>query len=792
VADLSISNSVTNSRVAPGSRIVYFVNVTNNAGTAASSISVTDNLPAEVTFVSCGATDGTCGGAGNNRTITFPSLAVGATGTGVLIATVNNSVAVDSVISNTATVSSATPDTVPGNNSSTASVTVKATPFAPRANGRIAFGSDRSGTGNGPSGVYSINPDGSGETFFSSLEPNMGVPAWSPDGSRIAFHKRTGLGTYADEIRVLNADGTNSVTVATNVFDQNYRISWSPNGAKLAFIGTGRAIYVVNSDGTGLARLPNAPPNINALTWSPDGSKFAFSNNLDVFVMNADGSGLTILTHAPIMVAGELGACFSPRWSPDGTKLLFSGESTNQKHIFVINADGSGMAPLITVHQSTMPAWSPDGQKVTFVGLNNLYVANSDGTGPLQITNNNSYNSRPDWQSVDAPPPTVQLSAAAYPVTEGTPGVSVVVTRSGVTAGVTTVDYATSDTAGANNCNVNNGAASSRCDYLTTLGTLTFAAGETSKTVTIPIVNDSYAEGSESFIFALGNPIGGTLAAPTGATITIADNDATNGTNPIDVSSFFVRQHYIDFLNREPDTSGLNFWIGEIENCTPKPQCTEIKRINVSAAFFLSIEFQETGYLVYRTYKSAYGNVTGTPVPLRLNEFLPDTQQIGRGVQVGVGNWQAQLEANKVAYLLSFVGRSRFTSAYPTTMTPAQFVDMLFSQAGVSPATTDRDAAIGEFSGAGNTADAAARGRALRSVAENSTLKAQENNQAFVLMQYFGYLRRNPNDAPEAGLNFGGYNFWLGKLNQFNGNFVNAEMVKAFILSGEYRHRFGP
>jgi hypothetical protein len=77
-------------------------------------------------------------------------------------------------------------------------------------------------------------------------------------------------------------------------------------------------------------------------------------------------------------------------------------------------------------------------------------------------------------------------------------------------------------------------------------------------------------------------------------------------------------------------------------------------------------------------------------------------------------------------------------------------------------------------------------------VAENSTLKVQETNKAFVLIQYFGYLRRNPNDAPEANLDFGGYNFWLGKLNQFNGNFVDADMVKAFILSAEYRQRFGP
>src|SRR5438132_11455263 len=123
-------------------------------------------------------------------------------------------------------------------------------------------------------------------------------------------------------------------------------------------------------------------------------------------------------------------------------------------------------------------------------------------------------------------------------------------------------------------------------------------------------------------------------------------------------------------------------------------------------------------------------------------------------------------------------------------MTPAEFVDRLFASAGVTPSSTDRSAAVAEFGSASTTADVAARARALRRVAENPTLTAQEFNRAFVLMQYFGYLRRNPNDAPEE--NFDGYNFWLNKLNQFEGNFVNAEMVRAFIDSSEYRRRFGP
>ena len=260
--------------------------------------------------------------------------------------------------------------------------------------------------------------------------------------------------------------------------------------------------------------------------------------------------------------------------------------------------------------------------------------------------------------------------------------------------------------------------------------------------------------------------------------------------NVIDDAQFFVRQHYRDFLDREPDAAGLAFWTNEITSCGADQSCIEAKRINVSAAYFLSIEFQQTGYFVYRIYKASYGNLSGLPVPIKLNEFQPDSQQISQGVIVNQSGWEQVLENNKQAFTSGFVQRSRFTSAFPTSMTPAEFVDSLFANASVTPLASDRANAINEFGSATNTVDAAARARALRRVAENSTLAQQEFNRAFVLMQYFGYLRRNPNDLPEPTLDFQGYNFWLNKLNQFNGDYIGAEMVRAFITSAEYRHRF--
>ncbi|MGH9962809.1 MAG: DUF4214 domain-containing protein, partial [Pyrinomonadaceae bacterium] len=329
-------------------------------------------------------------------------------------------------------------------------------------------------------------------------------------------------------------------------------------------------------------------------------------------------------------------------------------------------------------------------------------------------------------------------------------------------------------------------------DYTKVAGTLNFGVGEASKGFMVLISEDTFVEGNEALTRTLRNPssaIG--LGTQNTATLTITDDDTTNPptVNPNDSAQSFVCQHYHDFLNREPDAAGRAFWTDQINSCGTD-QCREIRRINVSAAFFLSIEFQETGYLAHRLYKAAYGNLPGAPVPLAYDEFLPDTQRIGKDVIVGQTGWELALESNKQAFIAAFIVRARFATAHPTTLTPAQFVDALFTNAGVMPPAADRQAAIDEFGGAATSSDLAARARALRRVAEHSTFIQQEFNRAFVLMQYFGYLRRNPNDAPDT--NFDGYSFWLNKLNSFNGNFINAEMVKAFILSGEYRQRFGP
>jgi len=359
------------------------------------------------------------------------------------------------------------------------------------------------------------------------------------------------------------------------------------------------------------------------------------------------------------------------------------------------------------------------------------------------------------------------------------------VTRSNALTQSMSVDYTTSD-----------GSASQRSDYTAISGTLTFAPQESSKTITIPLSDDSLVEGDETFTVTLSNPVNALMGNPTAVVVTIQDDDtATPTVNPVDAAGFYARQQYFDFLSRVPDTSGLNFWTQNITDCGLNVTCVEVHRINVSGAFFLSIEFQQTGYLVERIYKTAYGDASGNStfggahqlaVPIvRLNEFLPDTQAIGQGVVVLAPGWEQALETNKQNFVNAFVQRARFIADYPVNMSAADFVDKLNSRAGSPLSATERNQLVSDLS-----TNAKTRAQILRAIAEHQNLVSAEVNRAFVLMQYFGYLRRNPNDPPDS--DYTGYDFWLTKLNQFNGNYVSAEMVKAFINSGEYRNRFGP
>ena len=180
--------------------------------------------------------------------------------------------------------------------------------------------------------------------------------------------------------------------------------------------------------------------------------------------------------------------------------------------------------------------------------------------------------------------------------------------------------------------------------------------------------------------------------------------------------------------------------------------------------------------MLYRFNKASFG------VMPRRNQFLVDMQAAAAGVVVNSPGWELKLEENKRRAAEAWVARADFQQRFGS-LTNEQFVNALFQNAGVSATDAERAALV-----QGLNSGAETRATVLRKVADNADFRRREQNAAFVLMQYFGYLHRNPDEGRDT--NMDGFNFWLRKLEDNGGDFHRAEMVRAFIEATEYRSRF--
>ena len=264
---------------------------------------------------------------------------------------------------------------------------------------RIAFMSNR----DGPLEIYVMNANGSGQTNLTNNGVQDLAPAWSPDGSKIAF----GSGVLTWEVFVMNADGTGRTNLSNNAAAIDSGPVWSPDGSKIAFNSDrdgNFSIYVMNADGTGQTRFTNNGAENYVGSWSPDGSKIAFAStagsidgNFSIYVKNADGTGQHRLTST---AADD----YLPAWSPDGSQIAFTSDRDGNDNIYVMNANGTGQTRL-TNHsgQDYEPAWSPDGSKIAFTsdrdGNLEIYVMNANGTGQINLTNNPAWDDAPAWSS---------------------------------------------------------------------------------------------------------------------------------------------------------------------------------------------------------------------------------------------------------------------------------------------------------------------------------------------------------------------------------------------------------
>jgi Tol biopolymer transport system component len=625
-----------------------------------------------------------------------------------------------------------------------------AQPDASAAVAKIAFASDRDGNLE----IYVMDADGGGQTRLTEDPGEDYLPAWSPDGSRIAFvSTRDGNA----EIYVMNADGTGQ-TRLTNSTAADLSPAWNSDGSRIGFISNrdgNDEIYLMNPDGSNQTNLTQNPADDASLSFSPDGTMIAFSSNrddlqFDIYVMTR--SGVTRLTTAE-------GDDVTPRWSTQ--RISFQSNRDDQDEVYAMSFDGNNQTRLTNnAEEDVDPAQSSDGGRIAFStdrdGNLEIYLMNPDGTGLQRLTNNNASDVQPAIQGtvvIGPPPPagaaTIQFSTTDYTVPEGQTSATLTVVRSSTT-GAATVDFGAV-----------NGSAQNRSDFTAKFGTLKFAAGESSKTITILITNDVFVEDDETLTISLKNTTGAVLGSLNTATLTILDDDtASPRVNPIDDARFFVNQHYLDFLNRAPDQGGIDYWTSQITGCGNNIACLISRRNGVSAAFFIESEFQVTGFFVYRLHKASFG------VRPPRQAFIMDRSRVVGG---------PTLEADKAALANDFVMRDVFLARYPATMTPEEFVNKLFDTANLFPFTAERQRLAQDMRN-GKT-----RAQVLTEVIEIQQFKNQEFNPAFVLMQYFGYLGRDPEQA--------GFDFWLNVLNnQQPNNYLG--MVCAFITSTEYQQRF--
>ncbi|HEX8476428.1 MAG TPA: S8 family serine peptidase [Pyrinomonadaceae bacterium] len=826
-SDMQLTMTDTPDPVFTNQLLTYTLRVTNQGTHEAYNVVVTDQLPAGTTFVSCNSFGNTCT-ANAGGTVTANINGLGNFSTANVVITVRVNAPPDTSLVNTATVTSLFPDPNPSNNSASTTTRVITETFfgnvrsvvagfkhtlIVRNDGTVWAWGDGSAGKLGEGGVWAskltplqvsgltdVTAVAAGEEHSLALRSDGTVWAW---GSNVHGLLGEAGGGFRDAPQPV-AGLTNITAIAAggqyNVALRSDGTLWSWGLNNDGLLGIGNTSVFSTHTPTQVAGLDGvvaiAAGRFHTLALRSDGTVWAWGINTSG-QMGIPTSTRVVAT--PMQINGlanikaiAAGLAHTVALRNDGVVLGLGSGSSGQ---LGTNSSASSLTPVQPVGMTSVAHIAAgSGHTLALKTDGTLWAWGANSNGELGEGTSGAGKSRPVQVSNIAG--VVQISAKensnAALLNDGTVrmwgnntygqlGDGSNVNRATPTpvSGLASVSTPTFSHSGTSSL-IYTSPIRVRLSCITEGALIHYTKDGREPTESDPAVLSGESVFIESFTTLKAKAFrGGWTPSSTKETTYYF----TLPPNRIDDARFFVEQHYRDFFSREADAPGLAFWMGVIHGCASlvseqeRARCIDNRRTNVSGAFFLSVEFQNTGYLVYRMEKASYARMP------RLATFLPDTQAIGAGIVVNAPGWEAKLEENTRAFLDAWVNRAEFTTRYPASLTADEYVNRLFANAGFTPDAAERAELVNGLNGGTET-----RATVLRKVAENAVFSRQESNRAFVLMQYFGYLRRNPDDAPDNNLN--GYNFWLNKLNEFGGDFVRAEMVRSFLISGEYRQRF--
>jgi Tol biopolymer transport system component len=527
-----------------------------------------------------------------------------------------------------------------------------------------------------------------------------------------------------------------------------------------------REIYIMNADGTNQVRLTDNSVVDDHPTWSPDGTKIAFvsestTGGRAIFTINPDGTGKTQIT--PVSYVDQYSAWpywiwtdfYSMDWSPDGAQIVFQ----DNYDLVIVNADGTNRHAITDgTSYDLEPAWSPDGSKILFsrdltydqLYFGRLSIVNVDGSNPQFLSGWQWQAYAPKW----SPSGDKLLYVIEY--TDDDP--TSVITISNADGSNPQLFEGRDDIYEHQYRNKPSWSPDGtkilfdKVNYETGYpGDLEIYVRNIDGTGLVQITNTNGWNFNPSWQPASA------AACP----------------NPIDCPDFFIRQQYRDFLGREPDANGFEDWMATLTECSnggfgefDNPQCD---RVHVSAGFVQSNEFQGRGYWILRFgYVGLNRSIGSVRSSATYDEFTPAL------AQVGGSNSPAEEDAAKVTYANAFVQRPDFLALFPPSMTASQYVNGLESNAQVS--LPNKQALIDALNAGTMT-----RADVLRNVVESQVVFDKYIIPAFVTMEYFGYLHRDPDLI--------GYQNWVNTLTGEPNNY--RHMIFGFIYSTEYRGRFG-